>query len=93
MADAQVIQLRHIFDDDDTWVEVPINVCVKCGIGLKKPRRDTFCYVRGEDAHTLMEIKLEAQGLSPRYTSYRIPDLKAWLKGDEWPNAPAWEGD
>ena len=89
----KIVRLRVIVDDDTPWVEYPLDVANMCGV-LKKtlPRRGDFIYVPGEDAHCVMEYRMGERGLTPRYTQYWVPKLRAWVKGDQWPKAKAWKG-
>lgn len=83
-----ILKLRQICPSEErSWVELPMLVARECGITLKRPKRGEFIYVQGEDAHTLMELELEKKGYAPRYTQHEVPDFKAWLKGDAWPEA------
>jgi len=86
----KVIRLRQIVDDDQPWVEYPLEVANMCGV-LKKnlPRRGDFIYVPGENAHCVLETRMEERGLTPRYTQYWVPKLRAWVKGEQWPDALA----
>lgn len=90
----KLVHLRMIIDADrESWTELPIKVCVRCGISLKKPRRGDVCYAQGEIASCMVEAALEKHGMQPRYTTHLVPDFKAWLKGNQWPDAPTWAGD
>jgi hypothetical protein len=90
---AKIIRLRQIVDDDQPWVEYPLEVANMCGV-LKKglPRRGDFIYVPGENAHCVLEGRMEERGLTPRYTQYWVKKLRPWVKGEQWPNALAWRG-
>lgn len=92
MAKPKILRLRFIVDDDDPWVEYPADVAWKCGVLKKNPRKGDFVYVPGEDTHTILESRLEELGLTPRYTQYWVPNLRRWLKGEQWPDALAWAG-
>jgi hypothetical protein len=88
----KVLKLRHISPDDErSWVEIPMTVCTECGIAITRPKRGEFMYVQGEDAHVLMELQLEKQGYAPRYTRHVVPDFRAWLKSDMWPEAAEYQ--
>lgn len=89
----KIIRLRQIVDDDHPWVEYPLDVANMCGV-LKRnaPRRGDFIYVPGEENHAILEGRMEERGLTPRYTQYWVPKLRAWVKGDQWPKAKAWKG-
>ena len=83
-----ILKLRQICPDGErSWVELPMLVACECGIAFGRSKRGEFMYVQGEDAHTLMEMKLEKKGYDPRYTPHEVPDFKAWLKGATWPTA------
>ena len=88
----KIIRLRQIVDDDDPWVEYPIDVALKIGVLKRNPRKGDFIYVPGEDTHTILEPRLEELGLTPSYTMYWVPKLRPWLKSEQWPNAKAWAG-
>jgi hypothetical protein len=92
MAEAKLLRLRLLVDDDDPWAEYPIDVALQCGVLNKNPRRGDFIYVEGEDAHAMLEVQLEKLGLAPRYTQYWVPKFSRWLKSDAWPQAQEWAG-
>lgn len=81
---------------EESWIELPVRVCILCGIGIKKvcgmtaKRRGDFVYLQGEDAADMAELKLEQCGILPYYTQWSVDDFNAWLKGDSWPNARRW---
>lgn len=91
-ATAKLLRLRLIVDDDDPYSEIPVSVCVQCGLGLDRKRRGKFCYIRGEDAGWLADCAMQEHGLSIRYTQYWVPSFAKWLKSDQWPKAQAWAG-
>jgi hypothetical protein len=91
-AKPKALRLRQIVDDEDSWSEIPVSVCAQCGISLKGPRRDDFCYVRGEDAGWLADAAIQRHGFALRWKQYWVPGFRAWLKGDQWPKAKAWPG-
>ena len=92
MAKKQQLKLRQIVDDESTWVEYPFDVAMRCGVLKKNPRRDEYIYVEGEDAHIIIEARLEELGFTQRYTQYWVPNFKRWLKGKQWPEAMEWSG-
>jgi hypothetical protein len=92
MAKKKTIRLRMIVDDNDPWVEYPIDVALQCGVLKRNPRRAEFIYVAGEEVNWILQGRLEELGLAPRYTQYWVPGLRAWLKGDQWPAAKKWKG-
>ncbi len=92
MAKKKMLRLRLIVDDNDPWVEYPIDVALQCGVLKKNPRRGDFIYVPGEDNHTILEATLEEKGYAQRYTQYWVPNFRKWLKSDAWPKAQEWAG-
>ncbi|NBT75758.1 MAG: hypothetical protein EBT15_07290 [Betaproteobacteria bacterium] len=88
----KIIRLRQITDDDEQWVEYPIDVALKIGVLKKSPRKGDFIYVSGEEVHCILEARLEEIGLTPKYTGYWVPQLRKWLRSDQWPKAKAWAG-
>lgn len=88
----KIIRLRVIVDDDDPWVEYPLDKALQCGVLKKNPRRGDFIYVPGEDNHAALEVPLKELGYAPRYTQYWVPKLRAWLRGKQWPDALRWDG-
>jgi len=90
----KVLKLRQICPDDgDSWVEISMEVLKECGFTkIARPKRGEFMYVQGADAHGLdahglMELELEKKGYTPRYTQHVVPNFRAWLKSDMWPEA------
>ena len=85
----KVLKLRQICPDDgNSWVEISMEVLKECGFTkIARPKRGEFMYVQGEDAHALMELELEKKGYTPRYTQHVVPNFRAWLKSDMWPEA------
>ena len=89
MAKKKILKLRQICPDDGgSWVEISMEVSKGCDFTkIARPKRGEFMYVQGEDAHALMELELEKKGYTPRYTQHVVPNFRAWLKGDAWPEA------
>ena len=84
----KILPLRQIIEKDgEAWSEVSYMLCQQCGIGTKKPRRDSMIYIQGEDMGCYLDDKLVELGYAPRYTQHEVPNFKAWLKGDSWPAA------
>lgn len=90
----KILKLRQICPDDgDSWAEISMGVLKECGFTkIARPKRGEaarggFMYVQGEDAHALMELELEKKGYTPRYTQHVVPNFRAWLKSDTWPEA------
>lgn len=98
------IELRQVFErDKEGWVEYPSSLWHLDRVSFAKPkhwpdtwairRRDGFVYVQGEDAHGLMEQRMEDAGYTPRYTQWAVSGFAAWLKSDQWPHLQKWKGD
>lgn len=104
MTKKKIVKLRQIFQaGEEGWVEYPTSMCEEHGVTTSRPRgwpatwtirkRGEFVYVQGEDAHSLIELRLEDRDLAPRYTQWEVAGFSQWIKGDQWPKAKKWKGD